>query len=864
LPGTLVKSVMLKIAANDGDTQAKLDGIAAKAEELSRLNPDIKVKIEQSAANAQLAVLRNSLRDAGKAAVDAGHDADASGSAWDQLRTRLRGTGDDAENTGGQLRSFGEALDSGFLGGVTGSVGEMTMFQKAMLAMNVATGLGEPLVAGLTVAAGGLAAGALAAGTGLGVFGLVAKGAYSQVSAAVTAYGQAQSTTGAASQKAMATYKQDMAALTPAQRDFAKSLESTQNAWQNFVSSNTAGVTKIMNQGAGLLPKIFTAMQPFLAPTERALSSIISELSHGLDSAGFKSFIDEMAKASGPMITGLATAIGHVIVGIGGILKAFLPVSHSLVSGLDSITAKFAKWGQTLTSHSGFQSLMTMFRQQTPLAVQTLKNLAEIIKIVVSQMTGLSTFSNSTSLLQIAEPFTRLLAALLKANPDLVNLVLYLKLASDTGSKLTKAFSGIGSIVTGIRGVNDAVSNLTTGFGDAEAAASATTGIWGTIGGKVSVAVNAVKSWSVWSKLAAGASRVWAAAQAVLDVALEGNPIGLIVIAIAALVAAIVFLTLKSKAFRDFWIDLWHDVEHLVSDAVNFIKSHWQLLLGILTGPVGIAVAFIVSHWKQIISVTQTLWHDVVNFFTSLWHSVTSLANGGVNSVVGLFMRLVDDVTSWVNRMYNNVVSWVANLWNRFVSLAHSGVNNVVNLFAHLASDVVNWVTRLVNNAVTWFRSLPGKVVSALSRLPGEMMTAGENAIRGFISGLEHLVGSIVSTAENIGKSALHGIESALGIGSPSKVLYESGRFAAKGFELGLTDGTTGVASAAQRMAGALTAGTARAGMVGVTGTNNATLQIEWTGGQADGEFMSWLKKNIRIRGGSGPNAVQVALGQTR
>jgi hypothetical protein len=36
-------------------------------------------------------------------------------------------------------------------------------------------------------------------------------------------------------------------------------------------------------------------------------------------------------------------------------------------------------------------------------------------------------------------------------------------------------------------------------------------------------------------------------------------------------------------------------------------------------------------------------------------------------------------------------------------------------------------------------------------------------------------------------------------------------------------------------------------------GNGSSRLEIEWVGGNAGDEFMNWLKKNIRIRGGLTP-----------
>lgn len=56
-----------------------------------------------------------------------------------------------------------------------------------------------------------------------------------------------------------------------------------------------------------------------------------------------------------------------------------------------------------------------------------------------------------------------------------------------------------------------------------------------------------------------------------------------------------------------------------------------------------------------------------------------------------------------------------------------------------------------------------------------------------------------------------------------------------------------------------MTAGATRR-MAGSGGSSGGAVQLEWVGGNAGDEFMTWLKKNIRAAAGSGPNSVQIAL----
>ena len=345
-----------------------------------------------------------------------------------------------------------------------------------------------------------------------------------------------------------------------------------------------------------------------------------------------------------------------------------------MIGGLDKITAAFARWGQTLSGHSGFQSLISMFKSETPLAIGVLKNLAGIIKTVVAQMTGMSTFSNSKMLLQLALPILKLVNALLKAHPQLVWLVLYIKLAADGGKKLSSAFTGLSAGFGTVKGGVSAFKDLRAGMSDTEQAASEATGVWGTFGGKLTSVISGVKEWGIWSKIASAATKVWTGVQAAFDAVMDANPIALVVIGIAALIAIIVICVVKFKAFRDFWIDLWKDVVRIAGVAFDWVKSHFKLLatvlLGIATGGLGLVVAAVVSHF-------------------------TAIRTGAV--------RLVTDVTGWFRRLPGMILSAVGNLGslllrageNLIMGLVH-GIESVAMAPVHAVEGIVGDIRNLL------------------------------------------------------------------------------------------------------------------------------------------------------------------------
>jgi hypothetical protein len=784
MAGTLVKKVMLRIAADDGDTEQKLDKISAKADELARKHPDLKVKIDTAAASAKLAA----------------------------LRMELKRTDDEAKDSKLRFGALGGALN-GLTLGIPRGVGEMSMFGKVMAGLNVATGIGEPLVAGLTVAVGGLSAGLVSAGAGLGVFGLVAKSVWSGVASNITAATAAENKMASARtlKQQTADAKQFAAALkglNPGQKSLVIGAANAESGWHSFVQSAAGGVASVLVPALNLVPKALSEAKGFLGPVEGALRGVVGMVSKGLNSEGFGSFIKMLQQNAGPMITKLAVAIGHVGVGIGGILRAFMPMAQQMGSGLDSITAKFAKWGSTLSGHSGFASLMSMFKSETPLAISTLKNLAGAVKIVVSQMAGMSTVSNSKGLLQVLAPMSKFVLDVLKAHPALVNLVLYLKMASDAGGKLGKTFSGLSAGFKGISGAVGAVSDLSKGFSSASAAAADGASGFTQFGGKISTVLQKLGLMKAAQAEATVATEGETAAQGELDVAMDANPIGLIIIAVAALGVGMYELIKHVTPVRDFFKGLWRDMKAWFMDGVHFVESHWKqlavILATVLLGPIAGVVVYVATHWKQIKDLTS---------------------------------KLVDDV--------RGILDWFGRL---------------PGLFTGWFEDAANAVYSVTGKIISFVRGIPGKIISGLSHLGSMLFGLGESAMKSLLHGLSSVVGGIISTAENWGHDIANAIGHPFGIhfSEPSEAskMITAGRRIALGLGTGMDSGTGAVAASAARLA-------ASAGISGRGTAGAGALQVEViyprTGNAYLDDLFQQLRFKVREVGGGGNDAAQRA-----
>ena len=133
----------------------------------------------------------------------------------------------------------------------------------------------------------------------------------------------------------------------------------------------------------------------------------------------------------------------------------------------------------------------------------------------------------------------------------------------------------------------------------------------------LSAAATAVMNTSLIANTAStyaqlGASEALTAATAELNVMLDANPIGAVILAIGLLIGAFILVTKHVKWFRDAthaaweWlkhatIDVFHAVIKAIDGVIDWMKHNWEpVVAGLLFGPVGIGVTWILMHMKTV------------------------------------------------------------------------------------------------------------------------------------------------------------------------------------------------------------------------------------------------------------------------
>lgn len=259
------------------------------------------------------------------------------------------------------------------------------------------------------------------------------------------------------------------------------------------------------------------------------------------------------------------------------------------------------------------------------------------------------------------------------------------------------------------------------------------------------------------------ATKLWTAAQWLLNAAMSANPITLVVIAIAALVAAFVVLWNKSEAFRNFWIGLWDNVKAVASTAWeaitgffstawDTIKAVWDVVLGYfqtlwngIKAVFSVVKAVLLGFFKAAWTAIKAVWDGVVNYYKGVWNGIKA-----VFSVVGsVLTSFFSAAWNGIKGIWDAVSGYFSGIWNGIKSI-FSGVSGWFQSIFQSAWDAVKGV---FSGFGAFFQGLWDTIKSTFSNLGSSLSDAIGGAVR---SGLNGVLSMIERTINN-GISLING-----------------------------------------------------------------------------------------------------------
>ena len=423
-------------------------------------------------------------------------------------------------------------------------------------------------------------------------------------------------------------------------------------------------------------------------------------------------------------------------------------ISNALLPALDAITPIIA-------------DIVNGIADSIPKAVQWFKNLWQAIE--------------NTGAIDIFKNAFSEMGGLIKPVVDAVG---------DFISKGDGTSGMIGLIAGAIKNLADAVKivadvikftvDLLTGTGTAsDIARSAVVGLTGAF---------------VAFKVVSGIIKIATTAMAIFNAVMALNPIMLLVMAITALVAGLIYFFTQTNLGKEIWANfiawlqsawegiktffaglgtwfsdlwtgittiassIWQGIADFISGIAQAIMNFFAPIVDFFASIFGLVGAVVELAWQLILAGARLVWGGIttifgalVGFFSPIWNAVSAVvstvfsaignfANGAWGVISGVF----GVVGGWFSGIFNGVSKTVSNAFSGFGRFAQDAWNGITSVFGNVGSwfaDIFNGIGRAVSNVFKGITDTIDRVTGTISGITDK--------IKGFFGG-----GSVVLQRE--------------------------------------------------------------------------------------------------------------------
>lgn len=766
------KSVRTAIDLNDRLFVTKFQKTKKELDRLDGRKVKTAIQVDSALANAEVTTFKTVLR-----------------SIPNKVRTRLEVDSDKAE---GFLRALSAGIDESTkswdrlatkirtIGTVLGNMVQGVLISNITLLVPIIASLVPVLMAvlnAISVVAGGAAG--LAGAFGVASAGVVAFGAMGISALTMLADGTLEATketeryeasldslksawAGLIKQNqaqifntlsnAIDTAKVALSGLTPFINGVSQGMEqasakmldwarNSQVAQRFFEMMGTTGVRIFNNMldaagsfGSGLI-SVLTQIAPlaeWVSQGFKKMGQAFNEWAQSVEGQNaIKSFI-EYTKQNLPLI---GQIFGSTFKGIFNLMKAFAPNTHLVLQGLADMAQRFEEWSATIAQSDGFEKFIGYVQENGPKLIQLLGN---IINIIINVATAMAPFA--AAVLDVAIAMTDFIEKLTEAHPAIgIMLGLIATLAGifmTLGPPIMGAIDFIGKFARVLTGASTAIEGLTA------------------IGSGLMTALEGL-----------------GAAFLALDA-----PILLIIGAVAAVIAILVWLWNTNESVRnaltnawdvisttiggaiqsviDWFIQLYDNIMQTIEPLIPIFQQFGDFINQILGVVVVQAINFLVEAFKGLWLAVSVIFTAIGAIVSSVIQIIVGLFTAFIQLITGDFSGALQTLQNTFTNVLNTIWGAVQSIFSQISNFIFASLNSIlgtsISSWSQIWSSTTQFLSQIWSSVTNWFSRVAQTVASKMAQALGFIISHGAQWVSAIIDAMARFVSGVISGFVNV------------------------------------------------------------------------------------------------------------------
>ncbi|AFE87040.1 tape measure protein [Lactococcus phage ASCC532] len=502
-------------------------------------------------------------------------------------------------------------------------------------------------------------------------------------------------------------------ALVKANQAFGGTGENLKGVVQSYGQMSAAG--KVTAENIGQLTDNNTALGSSLKdtimkmnPSLQQYGSFNDAVSEGAVSMGMlDKAMDKMAKGSG----GGVKTIGDAWDSFNETMSiALVPTLNALTPIISSLIDQMSDWGES--AGKSVSNVVKYFQD----LFQKLQENAATLAFLEAWDNIKSAFDSIVSIIaNVINSFLGINKETTKNATSIDNVAKSIAVFAGKFSEVTKKIADFLKKISESKSAMDTLKGTLVVLASAFVALKVINGI--------------IKAFEIYNKIVKAGTIIQGAFNAIMAI----NPFVALGIAIAAIVAGLVYFFTQTETGKKAW-----------SSFVDFLKSSWD---GIVTFFSGIGQWF-ADIWNGAVDGAKGIWQGLVDWFSGVVQGIQNIWNG----IITFFTTLWTTVVTGIQTAWAGVTGFFTGLWNGIVNI----VTTVFTTIASLVTGAYNWFVTTFQPLISFYQSifnLIGSIINlafqlilAIIRGAYQLVIGAWQGISGFFGGIFNAVSSVVST----------------------------------------------------------------------------------------------------------------------
>lgn len=412
-------------------------------------------------------------------------------------------------------------------------------------------------------------------------------------------------------------------------RDWVTSSRNAQNAFKMINNIGPPIFQNVLNAAMRVgdgLTNIFTQFGPLFSWVGAGIESLANKFNAWANSTSTNNGIAQFINYTKVNLPIVGQIFGNIFGGIIGLFQAFSGQSHTVLQAMQSVTATFRDWGKNLKGTEGFKNFIAYLNTNGPHVWQLLKNLGSIFVQLVQGMAPVGAM-----MLKLSMTVTGFISSLMQAHPMIGKVVGAMTALIGTALLVGKPFFILRGALLGATGAE-------TLFGKAGALATLNMKRQAL---QAKIASVATKVWTLTTKAAALASKGLG-----LAIRFMTGPIGIVITAIGALVAGIIYLWKNNATFRNAVISAWTAIKNTAIAVFGFLKP------------------YIIAIWTAIKTVSIAIWNGLKLAAVNTWNGIKFAVQHPIQSLKLILTGLWTGIKMGAIAIWNGLKISAIAIWN--------------------------------------------------------------------------------------------------------------------------------------------------------------------------------------------------------